>query len=176
MIDFQRHFDRLQRTLCVKSAVTGKNCVDKIDEQLWQDEVMPVINKISFETADELQEETWRPYPKDSTLKFEDAEGQVIHVKSIEEFRRLTEKLDPYESILKDSNGEFIGVRRNLKYSEAPPMRLLSMTLNLCYFLGFLDASANHEMDEDRGIGALKRIEEAYNKGKEAHSKSKSTD
>ena len=34
---------------------------------------------------------------------------------------------------------EFIGVRRNLTYSEAPPTRLLSMTLNLCYFIGFLD-------------------------------------
>ena len=134
---------------------------------------MPVINKISLESADELQEETVRPYPKDSPL--EDAEGQVIYVKTIEEFRRPTEKLDPYESILKDSNGEFIGVRRNLTYSEAPPTRLLSMTLNLCYFIGFLDASANHEMDEDRGIGAWKKIEEAYNKGKEAHSKSKST-
>ena len=63
---------------------------------------MPVINKISFETANELQEETWRPYPKDSTLEFEDAEGQVIHVKSIEEFRRLTEKL---ESLRIDSEG-----------------------------------------------------------------------
>ena len=61
---------------------------------------MPVINKISLEGADELQEETVRPYPKDSPL--EDAEGQVIYVKTIEEFRRLTEKL---ESLRIDSEG-----------------------------------------------------------------------
>lgn len=174
MIDFLKHFERLQAALGVKNPSTNLTCSDKIDEQLWRDEVMPALNKISSESADELQKETWRPYPKDSTLTVEDAEGQVIHVKSIEEFRRLTEKLDPYESILKDSNGEFVGIRRNLKYSEAPSTRLLSMTLNLCYFLGFLDASGNHEMDEDRGIGAWKRIEKAYQSGKASYPKSKS--
>ena len=64
MIDFERHFKRLQDTLGVKNAL-GKNCVDVIDEGLWWN-VMYELNQASIEAADELQGETGRPYPKDS--------------------------------------------------------------------------------------------------------------
>jgi hypothetical protein len=160
MIDFEAHKKKLEGALCVKNPDTDKNCIDKIDEKLWQDNVMPALKDISIKAADELQEETGKPYPKDSYVTFEDTEGNIIHVK------RRTENVEPYDSILKDENSNIVGVRRNQK--------LLSMTLNLCYFLGFLDASGNHEMDEETGIGAKKRIEEAYKMGKESHPKSKS--
>jgi hypothetical protein len=166
MIDFEAHKKKLEGALCVKNPDTDKNCIDKIDEKLWQDNVMPALKDISIKATDELQEETGKPYPKDSYVTFEDTEGNIIHVKSIDEFKRRTENVEPYDSILKDENSNIVGVRRNQK--------LLSMTLNLCYFLGFLDASGNHEMDEETGIGAKKRIEEAYKMGKESHPKSKS--
>jgi hypothetical protein len=47
-----------------KEYAPGKNCVDKIDEQTWWNEVMKEINEISLESADELQEDTEKPYTK----------------------------------------------------------------------------------------------------------------
>ena len=118
-----------------------------------QENVMSALSDISIKSADELQEETGKPFPKDSYVTFEDAEGNIIHVKSIDEFKRRTENVEPYDSFLKVENSNIVGVRRNQKYSEQPPTRLLCMTLNLCYFLGFLDASGNHEMDEETVLG-----------------------
>ena len=140
MIDFQKHFQRLQTALGVKNA-SGKNCADIIDEQLWRDHVTKALNEISRESAGELQQETGKPYPKDS--------------------------------LLKESNGNIRILRKEQKYSEAPPTRLLSMTLNLIYWLGFFDASNDYEMHEG-AIGAWKRIEMAYQSGKAAHHNSKS--
>lgn len=173
MIDYEKHFQKLQHALGIKDA-SGKNCVDKIDvtrEQLWRDEVMKTLNEISSESAEELQKETGKPYPKDSYLK--DSNGNIIGVKSVEELQKVTGKLNPTDSLIKDSNGNIIGVRQNQKYSEAPPTRLLSMTLNLSYWLGFVDASEDHELHAD-AIGAWERIEKAYKSGKAAHPKSKS--
>jgi hypothetical protein len=50
-----------------------------------------------------------------------------------------------------------------LPYEESPPTRLLSMTLILCYWLGFHDADKGHELqsEEEGGIGAWKRIKKA---------------
>jgi hypothetical protein len=93
MIDFQKHFERLQAALGVKSVLTQKNCVDKIDEQLWRDEVTPAINEITIETAEELQKETGKPYPKDSVLR--DSNGNIVGVKSVQELEKLTGKLEP---------------------------------------------------------------------------------
>lgn len=73
MIDFERHFKRLQNALGVKNAL-GKNCVDVIDEGLWWN-VMHQLNQAFIEAADELQGETARPYPKDS--------GVIVPVKSV---------------------------------------------------------------------------------------------
>lgn len=94
-------------------------------------------------------------------------------MKSIEELQKLTGKLDPGDLLIKDSDSNIIGLRRNLKYLEAPPTRLLSMTLNLSYWLEFLDASEDHELYEGAN-GSWKRIENAYQCGKTAHPKSKS--
>jgi hypothetical protein len=47
------------------------------------------------------------------------------------------------------------------------------MTLNLSYWLGFLDASGDHEMHEE-AVGAKERIIKAYESGKASHPKSKS--
>lgn len=62
MIEFKRHFQRLQDALGVKNAL-GKNCVDVIDEGLWWN-VMYQLNQGSIECANELQEETGKPYSK----------------------------------------------------------------------------------------------------------------
>jgi hypothetical protein len=174
MIDFESHKVKLEKALSVSNPLTRKNCVDMIDEKLWWENVIPVLNDISLNAADELQEETRKPYPKDTKLIFSDAEGHIVHVKSVEEFKRLTENIDPYDSILEDESGNLVGVRRNQKYSEQPPTRLLSMTLNLCYFIGFLEVDKVHQMDEENGISAWKRIVKAYEMGKASHPKSKS--
>jgi hypothetical protein len=55
MIDFKKHFERLQAALGVKNPLTCMNCADTIDAQLWRDEVMKAIDEISIESADELQ-------------------------------------------------------------------------------------------------------------------------
>jgi hypothetical protein len=154
MIDFESHKNKLEEALCVRNPSTNKNCVDKIEEKLWVDKVLPALNDISLKAADELQDETGKPYPKDAELTFSDTKGHIIHVKSVEEFKRLTENIDPYDSILKDEKGNLVGVRRNQKYSEQPPTRLLSMMLNLCYFIGFLEVDKGHQMDEENGISA----------------------
>lgn len=70
------------------------------------------------------------------------------------------------------ANGDFYGFPRKLRYSEAPPTRLLSLALNLCYELGFLDASGNHEMHE-KAVGAKMRLIKAYEAGRASHSNSK---
>jgi hypothetical protein len=168
MIDFQKHFQRLQAALGVKNAL-GKNCSDIIDEQLWQEHVMKALNEISIESAEELQQETGRPYPKDSWL--EDSNGNIVGVKTIEELEKVVGKVDP-NVVPIQVNGNFIGFRRNLKYSDSPPTRLLSLVLNLSYWLGFFDASNDHEM-HDEAIGAWERIERAYQSGKTAHPNSK---
>ena len=182
MIDFESHKKRLEGALEFRNPDTHKNCIDKIDEKLWRDKVMPALNDISLKATDELQEETGKRYPKDSYRNM-DSKNKIADVKSVEEYQQQTgkniiveiqnqkEELNPNDWLLLDSNGNIEGVRRFQRYSEAPPTRLLSMTLNLCYFLGFLDASGNHQMDEKRGIGAKKRIEEAYNMGKASRPK-----
>ncbi|MGA7370888.1 MAG: hypothetical protein WBX01_17335 [Nitrososphaeraceae archaeon] len=166
MIDYQKHFDKFQKALAKKNA-SGKNCVDEIDEQLWKDEIIKVLDEISINAADELQKETQRPYPKDTTYR-NPTTNEIIVFKTIQDLEKVAGKLEPGAEPLR-ANGKIIGFRRNLKYSEAPPTRLLSFTLNLCYWLGFLDASNNHELHEEGGIGAWKRIDEAYKMGKVSH-------
>lgn len=162
MIDFERHFKRLQAALGVKNAL-GKNCVDVIDEGLWWN-VMYQSNQASIEAADELQGETGRPYPKDS--------GVVVPVKTVEELKIMTG--ESYDMLFQNPLGKPIA-RKNQKYS-APPTRLLSMTLNLCYWLGYHDADKGHELHKEKegGIGAWDRIEKAYKGGMAANPKSSS--
>jgi hypothetical protein len=145
VIDFEKHFQILQHALDVRNAC-GKNCIDKIDEQLWRDEVMEVLNEISFDAANELQKETGKPYPKDSYLV--DGNGNFIP-------GTLT--------------------RDNQKYSEQPPTRLLSMTLVLSYWLGFHDTDKGHQLQKEGegGIGAWDRIEKTYKSGFAANSSSR---
>jgi hypothetical protein len=163
MIDFERHFKRLQDALGVKNAL-GKNCVDVIDEGLWWN-VMYQLNQASIEAADELQGETGRHYPKDS--------GVIVPVKSVEELQIMTG--ESYDVLFQDHEGKPIA-RKNQKYSEAPPTRLLSMTLNLCYWLGYHDADKGHELHKEKegGIGAWDRIDKAYKSGMSANPKSSS--
>jgi hypothetical protein len=171
MIDFQERVDKLQNALGIKNPLTDKNCTDKIDEKMWWEHVLPALNEISIKTANELQNETGKFYPKDSYLT--DTTGKIVGVKSVKELEKVTGKLDLDDILLTDINGIFVGVRRRQKYSEAPPTRLLSMTLNLSYWLGFLDTSGDHEMHKE-AIGAKERIIKAYESGKASHSKSKS--
>jgi hypothetical protein len=98
--------------------------------------------------------------------------NEIYVFKNIEELEQVTGKLEPNAEPLM-YKGNIIGFRDNQKYSEQPPARLLSMTLNLCYFLGFLDTSGDHEMHKE-ALGARERIIQAYDKGKAAHPKSKS--
>jgi hypothetical protein len=163
MIDFERHFKRLQDALGVKNAL-GKDCVDVIDEGLWWN-VMYQLNQASIEAADELQGETGRPYPKDS--------GVIVPVKSVEELQIMTG--ESYDVLFQDHEGKPIA-RKNQKYSAAPPTRLLSMTLNLCYWLGYHDADKGHELHKEKegGIGAWDRIDKAYKSGMSANPKSSS--
>jgi hypothetical protein len=63
MVNLERHFARLQTTIGKKNP-SGKNSVDRIVEELWWDEVIGELNQASYECADELQEETGRPYTK----------------------------------------------------------------------------------------------------------------
>jgi hypothetical protein len=163
MIDFERHFKRFQDALGVKNAL-GKNCVDVIDEGLWWN-VMYQLNQASIEAADELQGETGRPYPKDS--------GVIVPVKSVEELQIMTG--ESYDVLFQDHEGKPIA-RKNQKYSAAPPTRLLSMTLNLCYWLGYHDADKGHELHKEKegGIGAWDRIDKAYKSGMSANPKSSS--
>jgi hypothetical protein len=125
---------------------------------------MYALNDFSLKAADELQE-PGKFYPKTS----------FIHpgVKTDDELQKILGTLKPEDIRYKGLNDLFIGVCRKQKYSEAPPTRLLSMTLVLSYFLGFLDASGDHEMHEE-ALGARERIIQAYDKGKASHPKSKS--
>ena len=67
---------------------------------------------------------------------------------------------ESYDVLFQDPEGKPIA-RKNQKYPEAPPTRLLSMTLNLCYWLGYHDADKGHELHKEKegGIGALDRID-----------------
>lgn len=167
MIDFESHQRELQKALGFKDPLTGKNCVDQIDEKLWWDNIMPVLNKISIDTADELQKETGGFYPKDTVL-MNRGTGKIASVESLEELAREMGKLDPDVEPLVGPNGRFCWYRRKQKYSQAPPTRLLGMTLVLSHFLGFLDASGNHEMHEG-ALKAKERIINAYESGKALH-------
>jgi hypothetical protein len=62
-----------------------------------------------------------------------------------------------------------------LKYSEASPTRLLSLTLNLCYWLGYHDADKGHELHKEKegGIGADEMIDKAYKRGNAANPNAK---
>jgi hypothetical protein len=163
VIDFEKHFKRLQDALRVKNPL-GKNCVDVIDEGLWCN-VMYQLNQASIEAADKLQGETGRPYPKDS--------GVTVPVKTIEELKIMTG--ESYDVLYQDPLGKPIA-RKNQKYSEAHPMRFLSMALNLCYWLGYHDAEKGHELHKEMegGIGAWDRIDKAYKSGMAANPKSSS--
>ncbi|MPZ08460.1 MAG: hypothetical protein GEU26_18960 [Nitrososphaeraceae archaeon] len=135
-----------------------------IDDGLWWN-VMYQLNQASIEAADELQGEIGRHYPKDS--------GVIVPVKTVEELKIMTG--ESYDVLFQDPLGKPIA-RKNQKYSEAPPMRLLSMTLNLCYWLGYHDADKGHELHKEKegGIGAWDRIDKAYKSGKAANPKSSS--
>jgi hypothetical protein len=163
MIDFERHFKRLQDALGVKNAL-GKNCADRVDEGLWWN-VMYQMNQASIEAADELQRETGRPYPKES--------GVIVPAKSVEELNIMTG--ESYDVLFQDTLGKPIA-RKNQKYSEAPPTRLLSLTLNLCYWIGYYDADRGHKLHNEKegGIGAWDRIVKAYESGIAANPKSSS--
>jgi hypothetical protein len=89
MIDFERHFKRLQDALGLKNAL-GKNCVDVIDEGLWWN-VMYQLNQASIEAADELHGVTGRTYPKDSVV--------IVPVKSVKELQIMTG--ESYDVLLK---------------------------------------------------------------------------
>ena len=185
MIDFETHKNKLEEALKFRNPDTHKNCVDKIDEKLWSDKVMLALNDISLKAADELQQETGKSYPKD-LYRNEDSKNKIAGRKSVEEYQQQAgkniiveiqgrkEELNPHDWLLLDFNGNIEGVRRFQKYSEQPPTRLLSMTLNLCYFLGFLEVDKGHQMDEENGIGAWKKIVKAYEMGKASHPNSKS--
>ncbi|MGH9952450.1 MAG: hypothetical protein ACRD5J_12530 [Nitrososphaeraceae archaeon] len=143
MIDYESHKEKLEKALSAKNPLTDKNCIDKIEEKLWWENVIPALNKISIEAANELQEETKRLYPKSSYLV--------------------------------DMNGNYIPGSLTTDYQqyfEQTPTRLLSMTLVLSYFLGFLDASGDHEMHEG-AVEARERIINTYNLGKASHPNSK---
>jgi len=157
MIDFEGHFKRLQDALGVRNTL-GKYCVDVIDEGLWWN-VMYQLNKASIKVADELQEETGKPYPKEFHVK-----GAV---KSVEELNALTG--ETYDLLYQDSNGRLIA-RKNQKYSKAPPTRLLALNLILSYWLGWLDAKGGHALDTEP-VAAWRRIKEVYDKGKQDASK-----
>jgi hypothetical protein len=62
MIDYESHKEKLEKALSAKNPLTDKNCIDKIEEKLWWENVIPALNKISIEAANELQEETKRLY------------------------------------------------------------------------------------------------------------------
>jgi hypothetical protein len=166
-MDFEPHKNNLEKALTIKNPLTNKNCIDKIDEKLWWDNVIPALNEISIKSADELQE-PGKFYPKDTV---HEVNGKVVGVKTIEELQKVMGKLDPDVLLLSTQNLGYFGFRRKLKYSEAPPTRLFGMTLVLSYWLGFLDASEDHEMHKEV-LGALERIIEAYDKGKASHPKS----
>lgn len=148
MIDFQKQFDRLQKALGEEYA-PGKNCVDKIDEQIWWNKIMKELNEISLESANELQKETGKPYPKDSNV--------LIPIKTKEEIEQRTG--ESYDEVFRGSNGNIIVARKNLKYSEAPPTRILALNLILTYWLGWLDAKGGHALDTET-VAAWRRIQE----------------
>jgi hypothetical protein len=54
----------------------------------------------------------------------------------------------------------------HVPYGEAPPTRLLAMTLILSYWLGYHDASRSHHLDTEP-VAAWRRTQEGYHKGKE---------
>jgi hypothetical protein len=63
MIDDKKYSDRLQTAIGNKNA-SGKKSADKIDEDLWRDEVIKELNHASLDCADKLQEETGQPHTK----------------------------------------------------------------------------------------------------------------
>lgn len=66
MVEVEEYFKRLQTALGKKNA-EGKTSADKIDEDIWWNEVMEMLNQASFDFADKLQEETGKPYGKYAT-------------------------------------------------------------------------------------------------------------
>jgi hypothetical protein len=142
------------------------------------------LNQVSIEAANELQQETGKSYVKPSyrtkdsvnkvtgKISFEEFQKQKVSNDFVEEVQKRKGKLNPYDLLLADSNHNIVGVWRLRKYSEAPPTRLLCMTLILCYWLGYHDADKGHELQkkEDEGIGARNRIENAYDSGFAANS------
>jgi len=115
------------------------------------------LNQASIAGADELQQETGNPYPKESQVK--------VDLKSVEELNALAG--ETYD--LQDSNGRLIA-RKTQMYSKGPPTRLLVLNLILSYWLGWLDAKGEHALDTEP-VAAWKRIKEAYDKGKQDASK-----
>ena len=75
--------------------------------------------------------------------------------------------MNPYDLLLTESNGKIAGFIYHQKYSDAPPTRLLSLTLILCYWLGFHDADEGHHLHQKKkgGIEACIRIKKAYDRG-----------
>ena len=103
MIDFESHKDKLEKALAVKNPLIGKNCVDKIEEKLWLDYVIPALNDISIQTADELQDETKGYYPKDSILR--DSNGNIAYAKTIGDLEKVSGKLDHDVILLRRASG-----------------------------------------------------------------------
>ena len=93
--------------------------------------VIPVLDRISIDTANELQNETGGFYPKDSYLTNE-ITGEIVSVNHLKNWKRRWESWIPdvfARSAIPDQG--FYGYRRKQKYSQAPPTRLLSMVLFL---------------------------------------------
>ena len=51
MIDFQKHFERLQKVLSEEYA-PGRNSIDRIDEETWWNKIIKVLNDISSKSAE----------------------------------------------------------------------------------------------------------------------------
>src|SRR5690349_6149900 len=94
MIDFEIYKKELEKALGAKDPSTGKNCVDQIDEKLWMDNVVPSLNKISIDTANELQKETGGFYPKASVLE-NSVTGEYAFVQTLDDLEAKMGKLDP---------------------------------------------------------------------------------
>lgn len=51
IIDFQKHFERLQKVLSEEYA-PGRNSIDRIDEETWWNKIIKVLNDISSKSAE----------------------------------------------------------------------------------------------------------------------------
>jgi hypothetical protein len=85
-------------------------------------------------------------------------------------FDRLQNKLGETKSADKIIEGPWWEVvvrelnKMSFEYEEAPPTRILALSLILSYWLGWLDASKTHYLDREP-VAAWRRIGEAYKKG-----------